>query len=268
MRKLSIQQTLREAVLLPFRHWRHFSILLIGSVVLVSVTLAAVLVLVQQEWMVKVLGMFIGSAIVVGSFTMLAISCHRFILLGDSSISSFQIWNWRMRETRFLLCGLALAIVGMFCVFAPLMLGVFIGRIFEEEFKLFSVIALLSGGSVGFVICCYLTAWLSLIFPAVAIDKRPTEGWIEWSSALTSNNEWRLATIVMFIPLPFWWVIDWLGNHLIPIVREAPIEITLATLALRIAIIGIELVFQVAILSVSYRELSAIEIAAGEQTGS
>ena len=35
-------------------------------------------------------------------FTILAITCHRLVLLGDSSVPKFGIYTWSMRETRFL----------------------------------------------------------------------------------------------------------------------------------------------------------------------
>ena len=119
---------------------------------------------------------------------LIAISCHRLVILGVDSLPSALGLFWSGRETRFL--GRVFGIVGIaLIVLLPLTF---------LEIPLYNLLgfSLLPPVVLGIPIAGYICARLSLVFPATAISQRPTfaDSW-----RLSRSNGWRLA-LVMALP--------------------------------------------------------------------
>ena len=127
---------------------------------------------------------------------LIAISCHRLVILGVDSLPSALGLFWSGRETRFL--GRAFGIVGIaLIVLLPLTF---------LEMSLYNllgfsplppvVLGIPIADYIGIPIAGYICARLSLVFPATAISQRPTfaDSW-----RLSRSNGWRLA-LVMALP--------------------------------------------------------------------
>ncbi len=126
-------------------------------------------------------------------YAFLAVTCHRIVLMGENSVPPFGIRKWEMRETRFLGW-----VIGIYftAFFALVCMGVI------------STILLSVLGNVGLslvqlmylvitVLVLYMMSRLIMVFPATAIDERPS---IRWSWELTNNNGWRLFLIAAVLP--------------------------------------------------------------------
>ena len=94
MPRLSILHTLRETLNLFFREWPFFIRLLIGPIVVL--TGVSLLNRVAAGTPLKVLVFVVLTLYSVK----VAISCHRFILLGETS-SFLHGFKWQMRDTWF-----------------------------------------------------------------------------------------------------------------------------------------------------------------------
>lgn len=119
-------------------------------------------------------------------FTMLAVTCHRIVLLGKASVPRFGIYIWTMREIRFLKWYL----LGYICMcldtyFIALFKYVNISEIWHTLVQL-----------VYFPVGYYLFARLSILLPATAIDKIDGLKWV-WS--ITKGNGFRLIVISLII---------------------------------------------------------------------
>jgi membrane-anchored glycerophosphoryl diester phosphodiesterase (GDPDase) len=93
------------------------------------------------------------------------------------------------------------------------------------------------------ILALYVSARLSLVFPATAIDKRPD---LKWSWNLTRNNGWRMVVVVGVLP----WVIGMIVGVLYR--ENATVLETIVLSTLGIALFAVE----IAALSLSYRELT------------
>jgi len=107
-----------------------------------------------------------------------AVTTHRMVLLGPDSVSEWGSFKWSMRETSFLL-----RVVG---------LGVIVG--------LLSILGLfgIAGFGVALILMLWLAGRLSLVFPAIAIDKNITfkESW-----ALTKDYQLLMVLAVIVFPI-------------------------------------------------------------------
>lgn len=120
-------------------------------------------------------------------FTIYAVTIHRIILLGNSSVTHFGIYTWTMRETRFL--GWYIAIhIWLFIITLPNTLMEYYG--ITEDFVL--IIIKLTLFVAGF----YVFSRLSILLPATAVDKRYDTAWA-WD--ITNDNGANLI-IVLSIP--------------------------------------------------------------------
>jgi hypothetical protein len=172
-----------------------------------------------------------------GLFVVLAITCHRLVLLDPVSIEVGPRWSWR--ETRFLAWIIVLGlsfVVATFVLSTPILNVLLWTGLQPTDTRLgWSVYA-------GQVLALCIVSRLFLVFPATAVDRRVN---LKWAWRLSKNNGWRLAIIVAVLP----WV---LSNLVWLLYREdeTVFEDVLITF-LGSAII----VFEVAALSLSYREL-------------
>ena len=114
MPRLSIKHTLHESLKLLLREWHFFISIIIGPVLLTSgATMTAWLA--RQETTQKLL-IALAYIVMVFLWVRLAVCCHRFILLGEQPNSLMQVLKWKMRDTWFVLYGVAIYIFASFLI--------------------------------------------------------------------------------------------------------------------------------------------------------
>lgn len=127
---------------------------------------------------VSLLTSYAIQAITFVAYVFFAVAIHRFVLLGPGSISKWGITKWSMRETTFLV------FLVMFLLIIPIPL--FLGFIH------------FAGIIVGALLAIWLAARLSLIFPAIAVDKR-----ISFSDSWAYTKHYQELMISVVVLLPF-----------------------------------------------------------------
>ena len=97
--RLPVWATIREAVQAIAKEWKA----LLKAIAVPALVLAAAnVVQVYQLNQENPLGIFLSIALSVGFAMMIAISCHRLVILGVDSLPSAWGLFWSRRETRFL----------------------------------------------------------------------------------------------------------------------------------------------------------------------
>ncbi len=173
--------------------------------------------------------------------TPFAIACHRLFLMNDESVPVYGIIKWSSRELWFLvkLIVVSFASFGTFALSATV-----IGAI---VFNLFTMPDLPNKWTPWLlesfrIPAAYLTARLSLILPATALDQKSD---ISWAWQLSHGNGWRLAVVVCGLP--------WLFKVLHGFVY--PDEPTVVHVTLNLVIVYMLLIIEIALLSFSYKEI-------------
>jgi len=134
-------------------------------------------------------------------FTLFAVTCHRIVLLGETSVPKYGLLSWTSRETRFLGWGVVTFLYALL-ILGPVMLVVFVGT--------FTDIPFVKGyekcwAFLGAVPVIYVLVRLGLLFPATAVgDRRNTD----WAFHTTAKNGWRLMVATSLIPVSFGVVIS------------------------------------------------------------
>jgi membrane-anchored glycerophosphoryl diester phosphodiesterase (GDPDase) len=176
-------------------------------------------------------------------FTLLAVACHRLVLLGSepAKVSFAPRWSWR--ESKFFAWWVAVYLVHLaawyvfFTLLSTVLLNVW--RPSDGVFPTWTEWM----SEAAKILALYVSARLSLVFPATAIDKRPD---LKWSWNLTRNNGWRMVVVVGVLP----WVIGMIVGVLYR--ENATVLETIVLSTLGIALFAVE----IAALSLSYRELT------------
>ena len=189
--RLPVWATIREAVQAIAKEWKA----LLKAIAVPALVLAvANVVQVYQLNQENPLGIFLSIALSVGFAMMIAISCHRLVILGVDSLPSAWGLFWSRRETRFHGWSMLIPLIA----FLPLVvLGILVGilvAVLGPSLAVFAPVVLLAPVLSLFV--WYASARLSLVLPATAIGQRPT---LKGSWRLSRSNGWRLA-LVMFLP--------------------------------------------------------------------
>ena len=198
--RLPVWATLGEAALAVTKNWE----VLLKAIAVPAMMVAAVNVFFRQQEPSMLMFPFM---LLSGAFgMMIAVSCHRFVLLGQDALPSRWGVYWTARETRFLGWSLGISMIGAglmivvgsvaFMVFRTTggAGGAFAGLTGAE----LPVVALAFGGILGMPMM-YIMARLSLVLPATAIGERPT---LEEMWQLSRSNGWRMV-LVMFLPSLF-----------------------------------------------------------------
>ena len=131
------------------------------------------------------------SALSIVPLTMIAVSCHRLVILGVDSLPNAWGLFWSWRETRFLGWVFLLALVAV-----PLLLTATFLLSVSLEIPLARYTRPWLYWGVYLSVVLGLLSRLSLVLPATAIGQNPT---LADSWRLTRSNGWRLALLV--IPL-------------------------------------------------------------------
>lgn len=164
------------------------------------------------SWALTVLG--------IGVQAVLAITTHRVLLLGPSSVSTWGITSWSKRETSFVL-----HVIGLGLLMIPIA---------------FTAMIPIVGILVAIVLICWVTGRLSLVFPGIALDKEMS---FKLSWEMTKNYQMLMFLVV--IPFPLLLAIPTIILNFIP-----------HTFLLSSFISTFLIVFQVAALSMVYQLIS------------
>jgi hypothetical protein len=267
---LQIWPIVSEAVHYAWGRRRHF-----GSLLILPTIFFIIYKVIEDKWFFPYIESASPSAIlkalveylVLGIpysmvFAIFAIACHRSILLGPYTVPSFGFLGWSYRETRFLLFSIALASLTVLMIGLSILLGVVSTlplALFADTFKsLFQAYPWLEpeDGSAGmflaYVFAVFLVAYsigrLSLVFPATAVDRCVS---FKWAWLNSEHHDVRLAFLVGVVPLASIlfqdFIIQSINEWLAPIVHYVLKSILYCVL----------LVVEIAILSISYREIGA-----------
>ena len=192
--RLPVWATIREAVQAIAKEWK--ALLKVTAVPAVVVAVGNVVS--NQEYMEAVLPNFLAwipPALLSAGFAMLiAISCHRLVILGVDSLPNAWGLFWSGRETRFLgwsalIGGIPLVVASLFGVLRGLGLP-----LFSVDNGVPSLFVVMFFVLIPYAV--YVVPRLSLVLPATAIGQRPT---LKGSWRLSRSNGWRLA-LVMLLP--------------------------------------------------------------------
>ena len=198
--RLPVWATIREAVQAIAKEWKA----LLQAIAVPVLVLAAGSVASQRnpEYLEAVLPNpflqdILPALLSIVLLTLIAVSCHRLIILGADSLPNAWGLFWSWRETRFLGWMYGIWIIAMI----PLVLLVLL----IQALPLFTATPdewLLLG--ILFPLALYVFARFSLVFPATAIGQRPTlkaswrltrsNGWGPWR--LSRSNGWGLAVLL------------------------------------------------------------------------
>ncbi|OAH98219.1 hypothetical protein A1332_20770 [Methylomonas methanica] len=175
-------------------------------------------------------------------FSWLAIMCHRLILVSDFKVSNNLDFRMGVRAAKFLAMSFQVFIVASLVetiVFMS-MLFMFNGHLpsigledIRFWIKLFSLVL---GG--------YVTARLSLVLPATAMDKKVS---LKWSWVITRGNGFNMFAIVCLFPLFFNFIITMLW-------RENATDIENAVLSIATFFVT---AIEVIALSLTYKEFES-----------
>ena len=177
--------TIREAVQAIAKVWK----VLLKAVAVPALVLTAVIVVLDGEYLGSLEDILLY-LLSFGLLTMIAVSCHRLVILGADSLPNAWGLYWWGRETRFLGWIYGIWIIALAPLVLLIALPLFTATATPLLFGIPFPLAL-------YPLALYVLARSSLVLPATAIGQRLT-GWGSWR--LSRSNGWRLA-LVMLIPL-------------------------------------------------------------------
>jgi hypothetical protein len=202
--------------------------------------------------------MFVGSIIRYAAYVLIAITCHRLVLIGTTGIPEFGMVTWTRREWWFLAYLILLSCVYFLSMALNLMVH---GLLNEFDVQIGGVQIIFAKGD-GILLLMLLSAFpsayilsrLSLLYPATAVDRDVD---VEWAWAHSKNNGWRLTVIIVFLPFVFILL-------RIPLFMLDPIWMGgIIELLLRLILLAVEIVA----LSLSYKHLTENEIVEAKEEG-
>jgi len=183
------------------------------------------------------LDFFVGGILAIYLKTLLAVKCHRMFLLNDPVGAIKDNFLWKKRDTEFVVYGLMLGLL-MFIIFFPIM------TFFSIQTSGLETIGPGIAYKSVMIPIGYTWARLSLMFPAIAIDKKEdfSNAWM-----ISKGNGWKLFFLIYLLPggfrllsgtlLSSFFIFNWI-----------------------LSVVGnVIFIFEVLVLSNSYRHLSRIK---------
>jgi hypothetical protein len=233
-RKLPVSKVVAEAFRFPWAHRGAFAKgLAVPAAAIVAIQVGKYL---AEEQLTQAVGwaVWVASGML---WVLFAITCHRLVLLELRSTDVHVIPGWGLRETWFVGWLVLVTLIILAIVWVILtVVGAVIGTISHEFFEV-------TVNPMAKVIGTYFFARMALVFPATAIDTRTSllKAWRQ-----TRGNGWRMVVIVGVLPGAFNYLASVIfGDE--PGVARAVMVSALATVVLAI---------EIALLSLSYREMS------------
>lgn len=174
-------------------------------------------------------------------YTLLAVRVHRIVLAGESVKQNWFRWTWR--ETRFLGW-----LVVVYFYWMLLLIPVVFGVGVASDFKLVSQGVWVDALAITLasVPSAYVFVRLAFLLPATAVDQKHN---LRWAWELSKGNGWRLVVLLWVFPL------------FIPLVHNWTPSTFVDFMAWEMAY-GVITVFEVALLSVAFRNLGGMSFKA------
>lgn len=128
------------------------------------------------------------------AFTLFAVSCHRFILIRPVAGARISVAIGR-REWRFMYWAAGIYVIVALCKMIPLAVILNVealsSSLADGEMPYWMTL-------IGSIPAWYVLGRMSLVFPAVAIDKDAS---LAWSWQKTRGNGWRMFAVVGLFPM-------------------------------------------------------------------
>ena len=179
--------------------------------------------------------------------TLAAVVCHRVFILGDESmLGQILVW-WSFREIRFFGWGIAIGIcAGLIAVPLDIILGVTIASMMPSVDQESSLVWIVDSGLLGNLVAAFFVGRWSLVLPATAVDSRPN---LSWAWSISRGNALRLMVLVGLLPI---------GANFVTNFLPEPKSVGFSLFY--IAVWGYVWAAEIALLSLSYRELVGYQI--------
>ncbi len=197
-RRLPIWQTLIDALSAAATNWE----VLLKAIALPTLVVAGVNVAMsqgEQPQFTRFLPFMVVSGL---AGVLIAVSCHRLVILGADALPSRWGLFWTMRETRFVGWTIAVMLVSILTILPVILIGLIVAGAVARSgdlasgSSLFPIVGVL-GMLVTFPVAFYVSSRLTLVLPATAIGERPT---LKQSWRLSRSNGWRLV-LLRFLPM-------------------------------------------------------------------
>lgn len=184
--KLPVMAILAGGFAVPWSNKSRFiQALILTFSILVAVDHIAVLYV--ESLGMKVFFLYAINAIVYVGF---AVTCHRLVLLGDSSVAKYGILGWSGREFRFLGWCIKIGIVVGLIFFLIGIISAMVSSYYIPIIQPMMVIMMIP--------IIYFSSRIILLFPATAVDKKYN---LKWAYQLTDGNGFRMVVVVALIPI-------------------------------------------------------------------
>lgn len=190
----------------------------------------------QDSLLISIVSLLIGAPL----GALIAVACHRIVLLGQGTVVNSWSLYWSERETSFVVW---ILIFGTVIYVAAMLLGVIF--LMSPE-RIFGFRTPWLGTLLTFVCIAYVLGRFSMVFPATAIDKRMA---MSNSWYLTDGNGWRVA-IALALPFVIATLLIWIIKSLVP-TAYGPIFSVLT-----LAVLLFTAVVEIAVLSFTYKYLT------------
>lgn len=171
-------------------------------------------------------------------FTLFAVTCHRLVLLDAEAIARHWLPRWGWRETRFLSWIVGLYAIAFLASWMLLLVGANLWHWVLGDLSAWV-------GWIQWIMkmpMLYVLGRLCLVFPATALERRPT---LRWSWNLTRGQGWRMMVVVGGLPFALSVLVELLYRD------GATTAEWLALGVVTVALFAVE----IAAVSLSYREL-------------
>lgn len=238
--KLHVTKALLGAVVMTWHHRRAFaqalSVPMLCIVILMVVWYQTYTSLPEEfTWIVWGCYAFL--------FVLVAVLCHRIMLLDQPVENAWMFPKWTWRETRFLGCGALVWAAAMLIFLLAMTVAGIIGANLPGSTEANQVERQQYVGYAAKLAYWYIFARLCLVFPAIAIDEEVnlSQAWNR-----SRGNGWRLFVAICVMPFCL--------SHLLGYMQRA--EPSLLEYLLLTGLGTMLIAVEVAALSLSYRQLA------------
>ncbi len=186
----------------------------------------------------KVLG-YVQAGVWLLLYVLFGISCHRIILLGDTSLPNRFGLYWTLRETRFLGWAVLVGAIHMLIIYLFKVTAIYLPFFGPPEYKYWQITWYLP-----MLLATYIDGRISLVLPATAVDQRSSivESW-----RLTRGRGLHIAAALLITAFAS----DLLGSAIISFLKELGLAARLVSNAINFPLVAVA----VGIVSITYREL-------------
>jgi hypothetical protein len=204
----------------------------------------------------------IGVAIInYAAYILFAITCHRLVLMKNTSVPAYGMLCWSRREWWFLAYFILLPFVYLLSMALNLMAHGLLKE-FNVQIENLQIIFLKGDGIFLLMLLAalpsvYIVSRFSLLFPATAVDRDVD---VDWAWKISKKNGWQLTVIIGLLPFVF------VGFRVLHILlwRENPTWIdNIISMLLGFILLAVEIIA----LSLSYKHLTENEIVAAKEEG-